>query len=69
MTVRITTTQPWASLPTLFNGQVGYIAAPKQVDDFHGGDHPIGTGPFMFKEWAKNDHFTATRNPEPGLLA
>jgi len=63
LTVKITTTQPWATLPNLFASQVGYIAAPRQIDDFHGGDYPIGTGPFVFKEWVKNDHFTATKNP------
>lgn len=63
LTVKITTTQPWATLPNLFASQIGYIAAPSQIDDFHGGDHPIGTGPFVFKEWVKNDHITATKNP------
>ena len=63
LTVTVTMNQPWATFPSLFTGQVGYIAAPKQIDDFYGGDHPIGTGPFVFKEWVKNDHFTATKNP------
>jgi len=63
MTVTVTTTQPWATFPSLFTGQTGYIAAPKQISNFYGGDTPIGTGPFVFKEWVKNDHFTATKNP------
>lgn len=27
------------------------------------GQHPIGTGPYMFKEWVINDHVTIARNP------
>ena len=26
--------------------------------------HPVGTGPFMYKEYVKQDHFTMVRNPD-----
>ncbi|MGZ4692727.1 MAG: ABC transporter substrate-binding protein [Acidimicrobiales bacterium] len=63
LTVQVKVSQPYATFPNLLSSQVGYIAAPAQIDDFHGGDHPIGTGPFVYKEWVKNDHFSATKNP------
>ncbi len=63
LTVQVQVNQPWATLPNVFLSQGGYIVAPKTLADPHGGEHPIGTGPFMFKEWVLNDHLTVVRNP------
>ena len=64
LTVQMTVSQPWAALPNLFLSQVGYMLSPNQITgDIHAGDHPIGTRPFIFKEWVKNDHLTVVRNP------
>jgi ABC-type transport system substrate-binding protein len=56
---------PWASFPATLAGQVGFVAAPAQLDA-PAPDHtriPIGTGPFVFSEWVPDRSFVATRNP------
>lgn len=42
------------------------IASPKSFEDY-GPDvieNPVGTGPFMFKEWKKNESITLVKNPD-----
>jgi peptide/nickel transport system substrate-binding protein len=63
MTVMVTTKIPWVVFPIYLTGQLGHMAGLKQLADISGKASPIGTGPFVFKEWVPGDHFTATRNP------
>jgi peptide/nickel transport system substrate-binding protein len=66
---------PWAPFPLYLAGGIGgqpaYMCAPAMLSAPNGGTaNPVGTGPFKFKEWIPNDHFTATANPHywrPGL--
>lgn len=44
--------------------RVAYEADPEGY-----GEHPVGTGPFEFKEWSRDDHLTVTRNPDYWLKA
>ncbi len=64
LTVVVSTKEPWVAFPAYLTGQLGFVAAPSMLNSPGGGtDHPVGTGPFVFKEWVPNDHFTATKNP------
>ena len=62
MTVTLTFTKPWSEMPTALVEQTGYVIAPEQVKS-GSTDHPIGTGPFEYKEWVPDNHFTAVKNP------
>ena len=65
LTVRVTMKVPWIGFPSyLFaTGRLGMMAPAQINDKAHCNDHPIGTGPFMFKEWIVNDHLTVVKNP------
>lgn len=64
LSVQITMHSPWVPFPYYLASQVGFIAAPSMLNNPNGTNHPIGTGPFIFRTWEPNDHFTATRNPK-----
>src|SRR5579872_6587777 len=65
-TVKVVMKQPYAPLLTNMNGYLG-IVSPTAVQKMGLADfarHPVGTGPFMFKEWVNTDHVTLVRNPD-----
>lgn len=65
-TVKVVMKQPYAPLLTNLNGYLG-IVSPTAVQKMGMADfarHPVGTGPFIFKEWVNKDHVTLVRNPD-----
>jgi peptide/nickel transport system substrate-binding protein len=65
-TVKVVMKQPYAPLLTNLNGYLG-IVSPTAVQNMGLADfarHPVGSGPFMFKEWVAKDHITLVRNPD-----
>jgi len=67
LSVTITFKSPWVPFPFYLaggiGGQIAYVVAPSMLANPNGTSHPVGTGPFVFKEWVPNSHFTATANP------
>ncbi|MER3453307.1 MAG: hypothetical protein C4344_06680, partial [Acidimicrobiia bacterium] len=65
LTVKVTMATPWSTFPYYLSRQGGFIPAPAQYRA-QGADRaakPIGTGPFVFKEWIRDDHLTVVKNP------
>jgi peptide/nickel transport system substrate-binding protein len=63
-TVDIVTEVPYgplmASMAMVYTGIVSPAAVEKYGENY--GRNPVGTGPFMFKEWKTKDHITLVRN-------
>jgi ABC-type transport system substrate-binding protein len=60
--------EPWGTFPALLSSQAGYLVHPTVLDGT--AEDPIGTGPFEFDEWVRDDHLTVVRNDSywrPGL--
>jgi len=65
-TVRITTSEPWPLMPR-FLGYYGMIVPPaylKQNGDDALVRRPVGTGPYRFVSWVKDDHVELQANPD-----
>ncbi|HEY5109856.1 MAG TPA: ABC transporter substrate-binding protein [Acidimicrobiales bacterium] len=66
MTVEYKLTAPNPTFTAGLTTQVGFVFGQAMIDEVKGGNAnptPVGTGPFVYKEWQPNNHFTATKNP------
>lgn len=64
-TVAFNLKAPYAGLLSLLGERPGFMMSPTAAEkagkDF--GDRPIGTGPFIFREWVRGSHINLDRNP------
>jgi peptide/nickel transport system substrate-binding protein len=66
-TVVLTTAQPFALLPFTLIGFGAMPMPPKYTQekgDAEVARRPVGTGPYTFVEWVKDDHITLEANPD-----
>lgn len=63
LTVKITLNGPFVNFPAVLVNQQSAMVAPAQLKDTQGRNNPVGTGPYVFKEWKLNDSLTVTKNP------
>jgi 4-phytase/acid phosphatase/peptide/nickel transport system substrate-binding protein len=65
-TVRFTLKHPWAAFKNALTEPQSFgafIPSPKAIREDTQNRAPVGTGPYMFKEWLPNDRLTVVRNP------
>ena len=62
MTVTITTTGPWVAFDLYLTSSLGTMIEPNSLKTGSANLQPIGTGPFVFKEWIPGDHLTVLKN-------
>jgi peptide/nickel transport system substrate-binding protein len=65
-TAKVVLKQGYAPLLSNLNGYLG-ICSPTAIQKAGLAEfarHPVGSGPFMFKEWVPKDHITLVKNPD-----
>ncbi len=65
-TVQFTLKHPWGAFTSMISGTQwtgAFIPSPKAVREETQNRAPVGTGPFMFKEWVASDRLVVIKNP------
>ena len=66
LTAVFTFPEPYVAFPASMASQWAWVVSPTASaelgDDFR--NQPVGTGPYMFEEWVRDDHITLVRNPD-----
>lgn len=62
LTFTVTLSKAYANYPIAFATQLGVVADPDWLES-NDSLHPIGTGPFAFESWVKDESVHVKRNP------
>ena len=64
-TLKVTLTAPNSGFANLLTDRLGFIGSPTAIQANPTGfaSKPTGAGPFVLKEWIRDDRMTLTRNP------
>lgn len=60
----ITMNQPWVAFPAAMTSQVGFVVSEETLADENGSRQPIGSGPFVFKDWKPDNKLVTSANPD-----
>ncbi|MCK2221877.1 ABC transporter substrate-binding protein [Actinomadura sp. ATCC 31491] len=64
MTVTVKLSQPWVAFPYYLTTQTGMIVPPASLSDPRTASlKPVGTGPFLFKEYVPDNRMVVVKNP------
>jgi len=66
-TVKLVFNEPYAAIFTYLSDGATGIDSPAAIEEYgdeYGVNYLVGTGPFLFVEWVKDDHLTLERNPD-----
>jgi peptide/nickel transport system substrate-binding protein len=66
LTVRYKLSEPNAAFPDILRGSIGWPTSQQAYEDLGPealADNPVGTGPFVFQQWTRDDRLVVDRNP------
>jgi peptide/nickel transport system substrate-binding protein len=64
LTVRIELDQPHVAFADYLTREVGIVASPASIEDGTASSEPVGTGPFVFESWQRDQQLDVVRNDD-----
>jgi peptide/nickel transport system substrate-binding protein len=64
LTVIFTLDQPHVAFADYYVGQAGVMVSPASIEDESASTEPVGTGPFVFENWQRDQQLEVSRNDD-----